>query len=77
MSREYEHPAWILILGALVPRLFQVRFYGLHEGKDPVLHVKEAPLTVHNQANVHILYALVLFIGEEYDEDSSGIAVCI
>ena len=31
----------------------------------------------HNQADVHMLYALVLFIEEEYDEDSSGIAVCI
>ena len=50
-------------------RLFQVCFYELHEGK--------APLTAHNQANVHVLYALVLFIREEYDEDSSGIAVCV
>ena len=61
----------------LVPHLFQVHFYGLHEGKDPILHVEAAPLTVHNQADVHMLYALVLFIGEEYNEDGSGIAVCI
>ena len=32
---------------------------------------------VHNQADVHVLYALVLFIGEEYNEDSSGITVRI
>ena len=31
----------------------------------------------HHQANVHILYALVLFIREEYDEYSHGMAVCI
>ena len=32
---------------------------------------------VHNQANVHMLCALVLFIREEYDEYSSCIAVCM
>ena len=39
------------------------------------MHVKMAFLTVHHQAAVHVLNALVLFIREEYDEYSSGTAV--
>ena len=31
----------------------------------------------HHQAHVHVLDALVLFIGEEHNEYSSGTAVCI
>ena len=32
---------------------------------------------VHNQADVHMLYALVLFIGEEYEGYGSDIVVCV
>ena len=64
-------------LGVPVPCLFQVHFYGLHEGKDSILHVKMAFLVAHHQADVHMLNALVLFIEEEYHEYSSGTAVCI
>ena len=71
------HPTWILILGVPVPYLFQVHFYGLHKGKDPILHVKTAFLTTHHQADVHVLDALVLFIGDEYNEKSSSTTVCI
>ena len=71
------HPAWILILGMPVPCLFQVHFYGLHKGKNPILHVKTAFLVMHHQANVHMLDALVLFIGEEYNEYSYGTTVHI
>ena len=70
------HPTWILVLGMPVHHLFQVSFYGLHEKKDPILHVKTAFRTVHHQANVHMLDALVLFVREEYNEYSSGTAVC-
>ena len=58
-----------------VPGFFQVHFYGLHEGEDPILHVKIASHTVHHQANVLMLDALVLLIREEYNEYSSGTAV--
>ena len=70
-------PTWILILSVPVPCLFQVCFYGLHEGKDPVLCIKVASLTPHHQAYVHELYALMLFIREEYDVYGCGMAVCI
>ena len=62
------HPTWILIFSVPVPCLFQVRFFGLHKGKDPILHVKVASLLPHHQADVYMLYALLLFIREEYDE---------
>ena len=78
MSREYECALPGSLFGSvLVPRLFQVCFYGLHEGKDPILHVKVAFLMVHHQADVHMPNALVLFIGEKHNEYSSGTAVHI
>ena len=50
-------PAWILVLSAPVPCLFQVHFYGLHKEKDAILHVKIAFLAVQHQMNVHVLNA--------------------
>ena len=70
-------PTWIFVLSTPVPHLFQVRFYGLHEGKDPILHVKVASLVPHHQADVHMLYALVLFVREKYNEYGPGMAVTI
>ena len=39
------------------------------------MHVKVAFLAAHHQADVHVLYALVLFIREKHNEYSSGTAV--
>ena len=62
-------------LGASVNCLFQVHFYGLHQGKNSILHVKVTSIIVHHQADVHMCNALVLFIGEEHNEYGSRTAV--
>ena len=73
----HEAEVSCLILSVTVPHLFQIHFYGPHKGKDPILHIKAASLVMHHQDNVHMLYALVLFIRKEHDEYGHCMAVYV
>ena len=77
MSREYKCTLpGSLSFAHLSLTFFRSTFVDYMKGRIP-FYIKVASFVLHHQANVHMLYALVLFIRDKHDECGPGMAVCI